>query len=64
MLSILVVDDEAPMCRTAKRVLVRFLDDVDVDTAQSKKEALEELAKKPYDVVVSDNDMWSIGELV
>ena len=50
--SILVVDDDHSILRSAKNILLR--EGYDVETAQTGKEALEKMLEKQYDVVLLD----------
>ncbi|MCK4395831.1 response regulator [candidate division WOR-3 bacterium] len=56
---VLVVDDEATVCKSVRRILER--EHLEVDEALSGKEALDMLDKKPYGVVVTDMMMPGIG---
>jgi DNA-binding response OmpR family regulator len=49
---ILVVDDEAKICRNVEKILTR--DDYDVSCASSADEALEKMAKESYSLLISD----------
>jgi DNA-binding response OmpR family regulator len=49
---ILVVDDEAKICRIVEKILTR--DDYDVSCASSADEALEKMAKESYSLLISD----------
>jgi PAS domain S-box-containing protein len=53
---VLAVDDEADICTLTKRFL-EMSEALEVDTVCSVREALAELAKKRYDVIVSDYQM-------
>jgi CheY-like chemotaxis protein len=53
---VLAVDDEADICTLTKRFL-EMSEAMEVDTVCSVREAMAELAKKCYDVIVSDYQM-------
>src|SRR5687767_4961288 len=61
--TILLVDDEADILESLKFVLESFLPDVDVRTADSGHRALESLAEKPVDLIVSDYRMPEMNGL-
>ncbi len=56
---VLVVDDEAPVCRTVAKILVK--EDCQVDTVLSAEEALKKMEDKEYDVVITDLMMPKIS---
>lgn len=56
MTRILLVDDNPFICRAVSRNLKR-INGYEVDTAPDGQTALEKLAKRPYGVIVSDQDM-------
>jgi PAS domain S-box-containing protein len=56
MISILYVDDE-PGLLDLCRIFLEQTGEFRVDTADSAKDALAQLSKKPYDVVISDYQM-------
>ncbi|UCD84151.1 MAG: response regulator [Deltaproteobacteria bacterium] len=56
---ILVVDDEAPVCRSVTKVLAK--EDCQVDSALSADEALKKMESKAYDVVITDLMMPKIS---
>jgi DNA-binding NtrC family response regulator len=58
---VLVVDDEASVCKSVSRILER--EDLKVDEALSGKDALSMLEKKEYGVVITDMMMPGIGGL-
>ncbi len=58
---VLVVDDEASVCKSVKRILTR--EHLEVDAAFSGKEALAMLEKGGYGVVITDMMMPGIGGL-
>ena len=53
---VLAVDDEADICTLTKRFL-EMSEALEVDAVCSVREAMAELAKKRYDVIVSDYQM-------
>lgn len=57
MSAVLLVDDEPFVLKSLARLLCRTCPEWRVIAVGSAKEALEELAKAPYDVVVSDMRM-------
>ncbi len=57
--SILVVDDEASVCKSVRKILER--EKLEVDEALTGKEAIDKLAKKAYGVVITDMMMPGIG---
>ena len=59
MKKMLVVDDEASVCKSVKRILER--ENLTVDEALSGKEALGMLEKKAYGVIITDMMMPGIG---
>jgi two-component system phosphate regulon sensor histidine kinase PhoR len=58
---ILVVDDEATVCKSIRQVLLQ--DDYDVDMANSGEEALAKEAERPYDVMIVDLMMPGLSGL-
>jgi DNA-binding NtrC family response regulator len=56
---ILVVDDEANICRTVQRILARS--GAQVETALNGQEALDLLAARPFDAVLTDLKMSRLG---
>lgn len=58
---ILVVDDEATVCKSIRQALLR--DDYEIDTALSGESALELEAAKPYDVMIVDLMMPGLSGL-
>lgn len=56
---ILVVDDEAPVCRSVTKILAK--ENCQVDSALSAEEALTKMESKEYDVVITDLMMPKIS---
>jgi len=56
---VLVVDDEATVCKSVKKILE--MEKLEVDEALTGKEALNKLDKKSYGVVITDMMMPGIG---
>ncbi len=57
MINVLLVDDEPDLLEQAKLFLEREDDSLDIKTAPSAKEALEQLKKESFDAIVSDYQM-------
>jgi DNA-binding NtrC family response regulator len=56
---ILVVDDELNICQSCAKVLTRM--DYEVDYALNGYDALKKMAAKPFDVILTDLKMSSLG---
>lgn len=55
--SILFVDDEPNVLQGLRRMLRSMRDSWDIDTADDGEQALDKLANKPFDVIISDMRM-------
>jgi DNA-binding NtrC family response regulator len=60
-LSVMLVDDEAIVCKRLKTALEKY--GYEVDTFQSGEPAIERLSEKRYDVVVTDIRMDDVDGL-
>ena len=58
---ILVVDDEATVCKSIRQVLMQ--DEYEVEMANSGEEALAKEADRPYDVMIVDLMMPGLSGL-